>query len=338
MLFEAGWHWPEPNPFNRSFVQRVGERIGRRKTDIVSTLLCPSPPQLCFMAYFVSGFKRLSLSRYKNAGCCCVHFYGCRQQYNRTSRQPGNSGENQRQDSFATVSTIEGRQLSLDGACLTAQYLMYPPRFVILVVLIAMTACSSMAMPVQVVAAWSSTRNYSVYRNNSTSSRSLSQTFTPIEASSLLSRHLKSNRFVSVSKSNSLWSSLLNRDTIRNSTFQYWPIAKDALYSNQGPDGGNNHQVTYGEKDSSESIDETHVRKRRSLTADMSKSNMDALERLSRVFGIRRLPSPDKVSPHMIAPEYMTRLYQSITDSGGLTKANSPYNADIIRSFPDRGK
>ncbi|CAI9723379.1 morphogenetic 2-like [Octopus vulgaris] len=63
---------------------------------------------------------------------------------------------------------------------------------------------------------------------------------------------------------------------------------------------------------------------------------MDALERLSRVFGIRRLPSPDKVSPHMIAPEYMTQLYQSITDSGGLTKANSPYNADIIRSFPDR--
>ena len=78
-------------------------------------------------------------------------------------------------------------------------------------------------------------------------------------------------------------------------------------------------------------------RLRRSIDTD-EEVEIDPLERLSRVFGIKRLPSQNGPSPNQIPPEYMTRLYRSITDSGGLTKTSGPYNADIVRSFPDRGR
>lgn len=74
-------------------------------------------------------------------------------------------------------------------------------------------------------------------------------------------------------------------------------------------------------------------RSRRSADTD---DELDPLERLSRVFGIRRIPFQGEPFPNQIPPEYMTRLYRTVTDSGGLTKANGPYNADIVRSFPDR--
>lgn len=77
-------------------------------------------------------------------------------------------------------------------------------------------------------------------------------------------------------------------------------------------------------------------RSRRSADTDKEFEELDPLERLSRVFGIRRLPSQNGPFPTQIPPEYMTRLYRSITDSGGLSKTNGPYNADIVRSFPDR--
>lgn len=61
----------------------------------------------------------------------------------------------------------------------------------------------------------------------------------------------------------------------------------------------------------------------------------DALTRLSRVFGISRIP---RKKFHRSPPQYMQDLYASITDTGGLTRASGPYNSNVIRSFPDRGK
>ncbi|XP_076458095.1 bone morphogenetic protein 2-like isoform X2 [Babylonia areolata] len=59
----------------------------------------------------------------------------------------------------------------------------------------------------------------------------------------------------------------------------------------------------------------------------------DPLARLSKVFGIKRIPG--KVF-HRTPPQYMTELYHEVADTGGLTKASGPYNANTIRSFPDR--
>ncbi|CAC5409587.1 Bone morphogenetic protein 4,Protein decapentaplegic,Bone morphogenetic protein 6,Bone morphogenetic protein 2-A,Growth/differentiation factor 3,Bone morphogenetic protein 2,Univin,Bone morphogenetic protein 3,Protein DVR-1,Derriere protein,Protein 60A,Bone morphogenetic protein 2-B [Mytilus coruscus] len=57
------------------------------------------------------------------------------------------------------------------------------------------------------------------------------------------------------------------------------------------------------------------------------------IERLSNLFGIDKVPVRIfNRSP----PQYMLDLYNSITDSGGLLKRDSPYHADVVRSFPDR--
>ncbi|PVD38946.1 hypothetical protein C0Q70_01571 [Pomacea canaliculata] len=62
----------------------------------------------------------------------------------------------------------------------------------------------------------------------------------------------------------------------------------------------------------------------------------DPLARLSKVFGISRIPAR---VVHRTPPQYMTELYQAVADTrSGLTKANGPYNANTIRSFPDRGE
>lgn len=60
----------------------------------------------------------------------------------------------------------------------------------------------------------------------------------------------------------------------------------------------------------------------------------DPLARLSRVFGIRRIP---RRVVDGVPPEYMTQLYGAVADTHGLTKAPGPYNANTVRSFPDRG-
>ncbi|XP_061175171.1 bone morphogenetic protein 2-B-like [Saccostrea echinata] len=64
-----------------------------------------------------------------------------------------------------------------------------------------------------------------------------------------------------------------------------------------------------------------------------SSNQTEVIQRLSNFFGIDRIPGRIfKRSP----PDYMMDLYKSITDSGGLMKRESPYKADVIRSFPDR--
>ncbi|GFN96339.1 bone morphogenetic protein 7-like [Plakobranchus ocellatus] len=64
-----------------------------------------------------------------------------------------------------------------------------------------------------------------------------------------------------------------------------------------------------------------------------SESKPDALTRLSKVFGISRIPHGNI---HRSPPQYMQELYASTTDTGGLTRARGPYNSNTIRSFPDK--
>lgn len=72
------------------------------------------------------------------------------------------------------------------------------------------------------------------------------------------------------------------------------------------------------------------------LTPSTRSSNQtEVIERLSRFFGIDRVPA--RVI-HRSPPQFMIDLYASITEPGGLVKRESPYKADVIRSFPDRGK
>ncbi|XP_052783655.1 bone morphogenetic protein 3-like [Mya arenaria] len=59
----------------------------------------------------------------------------------------------------------------------------------------------------------------------------------------------------------------------------------------------------------------------------------EAIERLSKVFGIEHAPQ------HMVGatpPQFMLELFNDITDSGGLIKKGGPYNASTVVSFPDR--
>lgn len=59
----------------------------------------------------------------------------------------------------------------------------------------------------------------------------------------------------------------------------------------------------------------------------------DPLARLSKVFGISRIPAN---AVHRTPPQYMTELYRSVAYSSGLTRTSGPYNANTVRSFPDR--
>jgi hypothetical protein len=61
----------------------------------------------------------------------------------------------------------------------------------------------------------------------------------------------------------------------------------------------------------------------------------DPLARLSKVFGIKRIPRRIMAG---VPPQYMTELYDTVADLHGLTKAPGPYNANTVRSFPDRGR
>ena len=63
-------------------------------------------------------------------------------------------------------------------------------------------------------------------------------------------------------------------------------------------------------------------------------TSQDPLSRLSKVFGISRIPT---YVVHRTPPQYMTDLYGIVADRGGLTISRGPYNANTVRSFPDRG-
>lgn len=61
----------------------------------------------------------------------------------------------------------------------------------------------------------------------------------------------------------------------------------------------------------------------------------EAIQRLSRVFGIEKVPDD---ANHRSPPEYMVDLYNAVAYSDGITKTAAPYDADVVRGFADKGK
>ncbi|KAH3869140.1 hypothetical protein DPMN_032300, partial [Dreissena polymorpha] len=59
----------------------------------------------------------------------------------------------------------------------------------------------------------------------------------------------------------------------------------------------------------------------------------EAIERLSKVFGIEHAPQNNVGAT---PPQFMLELFNDITDAGGLIKKDGPYNASTVVSFPDR--
>lgn len=63
----------------------------------------------------------------------------------------------------------------------------------------------------------------------------------------------------------------------------------------------------------------------------------EALNRLSRVFRIEKVPAHQLV-PHRTPPQYMVDLYGSLAYQNGITKQDTPYGSDVVRGLPDRGE
>jgi len=82
-----------------------------------------------------------------------------------------------------------------------------------------------------------------------------------------------------------------------------------------------------------------------------------ALEQLTRVFGVGRVSdyyvqrrrnsdeagetlqsSARRRVRHRTPPEYMVDLYNTIAYNDGISKTAAPYEADVVRGIPDRGR
>ncbi|XP_064626089.1 bone morphogenetic protein 7-like [Lineus longissimus] len=61
----------------------------------------------------------------------------------------------------------------------------------------------------------------------------------------------------------------------------------------------------------------------------------EAMNRLSQVFGMEKPPIKFH---HRAPPQYMVELFNSITDDSGITKTKGPFDADVVRGFPDRAR
>ena len=81
----------------------------------------------------------------------------------------------------------------------------------------------------------------------------------------------------------------------------------------------------------------TEPHRSRSSSTDSSNTQVtsEAIERLSKVFGIDK--PPIRIH-HRAPPQYMVDLYNSIAYQSGITKHKTPYDADVVRGLPDRGK
>ncbi|XP_074648779.1 bone morphogenetic protein 2-like [Tubulanus polymorphus] len=60
----------------------------------------------------------------------------------------------------------------------------------------------------------------------------------------------------------------------------------------------------------------------------------EAINRLSQVFEIDKVPSIRR--RHKSPPQYMQELFNSIADEDGITRTKSPFDANVVRGFPDR--
>ncbi|KAI8797545.1 bone morphogenetic protein 2, partial [Biomphalaria glabrata] len=83
----------------------------------------------------------------------------------------------------------------------------------------------------------------------------------------------------------------------------------------------------------SSSFSSVHHSSASTSDGDEASTRPDAMSRLMKVFGFSRIP---KSVTNLVPPQYMSELYATLVDSGGLTRASGPYNSNVIRSFPDK--
>ena len=76
--------------------------------------------------------------------------------------------------------------------------------------------------------------------------------------------------------------------------------------------------------------------------SDVEDSGVDdaiALQQLTRVFGVESISDYYRHSVrHRSPPEYMVQLYDTIAYTDGISKTAAPYEADVVRGIPDRGR
>ena len=61
------------------------------------------------------------------------------------------------------------------------------------------------------------------------------------------------------------------------------------------------------------------------------------MSRLSQVFELDKVPEQG-LRRHRSPPEYMVDLFEQVAYTDGISKRPGPYEADVIRGFPDRGQ
>lgn len=68
------------------------------------------------------------------------------------------------------------------------------------------------------------------------------------------------------------------------------------------------------------------------------RSNNSTCKRISPLVQVFGLPDVGERRHHQTPPQFMTELYNNIADQSGVTRRRNPYNANVIRSFIERGE
>jgi len=76
--------------------------------------------------------------------------------------------------------------------------------------------------------------------------------------------------------------------------------------------------------------------------SDVDDSSTAALRQLTRVFGVESVSDyyhdHHHTWRHRSAPEYMQQLYDTVAYTDGVSRTAAPYEADVVRGIPDKGK
>ena len=60
----------------------------------------------------------------------------------------------------------------------------------------------------------------------------------------------------------------------------------------------------------------------------------EAIDRLRELFGFEQVPQGQH---HRSPPQYMQDLFNTVAYSDGITRSPNPFDADVVRGFPDKG-
>lgn len=70
--------------------------------------------------------------------------------------------------------------------------------------------------------------------------------------------------------------------------------------------------------------------------------NEAVARQLTAVFGIAKVPETGalhhSMRRHRSPPEYLTDLYRTVAYLDGISRRSSPYDADVVRGIPDKGR